>query len=111
MATEPSLREVVVIPIPERRGVETTQSQQPNMIKSFATLAVVALLGAAVIALPGFAPKVQANEAPALAKADRLAVRAPSSCNTQIWPEFTASCLRNNLSGAILEARLVTARR
>ena len=82
------------------------------MVKSFATLAVVALLGAAVIALPGFAPKVQANEAPALAKGDRLAVRAPTpSCRTQVWPEFTASCLRNNLSGAILEARLVTARR
>jgi hypothetical protein len=108
---ELSLREVVDIPIPERRGVETTQSQQPNMVKSFVTLAVVALLGAAVIALPGLAPAVQANEAAVLAKGDRLAVRAPSSCSTQVWPDFTASCLRNNRSGAILEARLVTARR
>ena len=82
------------------------------MIKSFATLAVVALLGAAVIALPGFAPTVQANEAPVLAKGDRLAVRAPPpSCGTQVWPAFTASCLRNNVSGTVLEARLVTARR
>jgi hypothetical protein len=80
------------------------------MIKSFATLTVVALLGAAVIALPGFAPTVQAKEAAVLAKGDRLTVRAGSSCNTQVWPEFTASCLRNNVSGAILEARLVTAR-
>ena len=81
------------------------------MLRSFATLAVVALLGAAVIALPGFAPTVQANEAAVPAKGDRLAVRAPSSCATQVWPEFTASCLRKGVSGAILEARLVTARR
>ena len=82
------------------------------MVKSFATLVLLALLGAAVIALPGFAPTVQANEAAALAKSDRLAVRAPaSSCATQVWPDFTASCLRNNVSGAVLEARLVSGRR
>jgi hypothetical protein len=82
------------------------------MIKSIATLAGVALLGAAVIALPGFAPTVQANETTVLAKGDRLTVRVPTpSCSTQIWPDFTASCLRNSVSGRILEARLVTARR
>lgn len=82
------------------------------MIKSFATLAVVAILGAAVIALPGFAPTVQANEAAALAKGDRLAVRSPTpSCSTEVWPNFTASCLRNSVSGAVLEARLVAPRR
>lgn len=81
------------------------------MIKFLATPAFVTLLGAAVIALPGFAPTVQATESVALAKGDRLAVRAPASCNTEVWPNFTASCLRNNVSGAIREARLVTARR
>jgi hypothetical protein len=81
------------------------------MIKSFATLLLVALLGAAVIALPGFAPTVQANETAVLGKADRLTVRAMSSCTTEVWPDFTASCLRNSVSGPILEARLVTARR
>ncbi len=82
------------------------------MLKSFATLAIVALLGAAVIALPGFAPTVQANETAALAKGDRLTVRSSaSSCNTQVWPDFTASCLRNGVSGPILQARLVSARR
>jgi hypothetical protein len=82
------------------------------MIKSIATLAGVVLLGAAVIALPGFAPTVQANETAVLAKGDRLTVRAPvSSCTTEVWPDFTASCLRNSVSGPILEARLVTARR
>ena len=82
------------------------------MVKSFATMVLVALLGAAVIALPGFAPTVQANETAVLAKGDRLTVRAPtSSCTTEVWPDFTASCLRNSVSGPILEARLVTARR
>jgi hypothetical protein len=81
------------------------------MVKSFATLVLVALLGAAVIALPGFAPPVQANEA-VLAKGDRLALHVPaSSCATQVWPDFTASCLRNQIPGAVLEARLVTGRR
>ena len=46
-----------------------------------------------------------------LAKGDRLTVRAHSSCDSQVWPEFAASCLRNNVAGAILQARLVTARR
>jgi hypothetical protein len=82
------------------------------MFKSFATLVLVALLGAAVIALPGFAPTVQANEAAVLAKGDRLAIRAPSSsCGSQVWPDFTASCLRNHVAGTVLEARLVTGRR
>ncbi|HYW64263.1 MAG TPA: hypothetical protein VE865_13800 [Bradyrhizobium sp.] len=82
------------------------------MVKSFATLLLIALLGAAVIALPGFAPTVQANEAPTLAKGDRLALRAPApSCGSQVWPDFTASCLRNQVAGAVIEARLVTGRR
>jgi hypothetical protein len=72
-----------------------------------------ALLGASVIALPGFAPKMEAGEVAVLAKGDRLEVRAAASnCSTQIWPDFAASCLRKPGSGAkILEARLVTARR
>jgi hypothetical protein len=44
------------------------------MIKSFAAFAIFAVLGVSVIALPGFAPKVEASEAVALAKADRLEV-------------------------------------
>jgi hypothetical protein len=42
------------------------------MIKSLAAFAVFAVLGASVIALPWFAPKVEASEVVALAKADRL---------------------------------------
>lgn len=83
------------------------------MFKSLFTLAALALLGASVIALPAFAPKVEAAEASALAKGDRLQVRTPNSnCGSQVWPNFEAACLRTTGGGArILEARLVTARR
>ena len=83
------------------------------MVKSLSALATFALLGALVIALPGFAPKMEAGEVAVLAKGDRLEVRATSSnCSTQVWPDFAASCLRKPGSEAkILEARLVTGRR
>jgi hypothetical protein len=83
------------------------------MIKSVAALVIFAGLGASVLALPWFAPQVEAGEPLALAKADRLAVRHVSqNCFKQVWPDFATSCLRNSGSGAeIVEARLVTARR
>ena len=81
------------------------------MIKSLTALAIFAVLGASVIALPGFAPQVEASETVALAKADRLEIRpvAPN-CAQQTWPNFDASCLRTG-DGMVREARLVTARR
>ena len=82
------------------------------MFKSFSALAAVLLLGVTVIALPALAPKVEASEAAALPKGDRL-VKAPlMACATQVWPDIATSCLRSS-DGAkkILEARLVTARR
>lgn len=83
------------------------------MIKSFAAFGIFALLGAAVIALPGFVPMVEASEVAVLAKGDRLAIRsAPADCTKQVWPNFISSCLRNTGSDQkIVEARLVTARR
>jgi len=83
------------------------------MLKSFSALVVVTLLGAAVIALPALAPKVEAGEAAALAKGDRSQLRASVlNCATQIWPDIAASCLRTTAGDTkILEARLVTARR
>ncbi len=83
------------------------------MIKSLSALSVFLLLGVAVIAVPAFAPKAAAGEVTALAKGDRLEVRAAAAnCSTQVWPEFAASCLRNPGSHTtIVEARLVTARR
>jgi hypothetical protein len=83
------------------------------MIKSITALAIFGLLGAAVVALPAFAPQVKASEAITLAKADRLALRPGArNCSQQVWPNFDTSCLSSGESGVmILEARLVTARR
>ena len=83
------------------------------MVKSHTAVVIFALLGVSVIALPGFAPKMEAGEVAVLAKSDRLEVRATTSdCSTQVWPDFAISCLRKSGSGAkILEVRLVTARR
>jgi hypothetical protein len=83
------------------------------MIKSLAALAIFALLGASVVALPGFAPRVEARETAALAKADRLEIRTVArNCAQQVWPNFDRSCLRHNEPGLVVrEARLVTARR
>ena len=82
------------------------------MIKSLAALTVFAVLGASVIALPGFAPKVVAGENVALAKADRLTIRSvPQNCAKQVWPDFATACLRTGSEAKIVEARLVTVRR
>jgi hypothetical protein len=83
------------------------------MNKSIAALAIFGLLGAAVVALPAFAPQVKASETITLAKGDRSAIRPIArNCLQQVWPNFDASCLRSGESGVmILEARLVTARR
>jgi hypothetical protein len=81
------------------------------MIKSLAALAIFAVLGASVVALPGFAPQVEASETVALAKADRLELRLVArNCSQQVWPNFDASCLRKD-NVMVREARLVTARR
>ena len=65
------------------------------------------------MALPGFAPKVEASEVAVLAKGDRLAIRsALVDCSRQVWPDFAPPCLQNPDSDQkIVEARLVTARR
>jgi hypothetical protein len=83
------------------------------MMKSLSALAVLSLLAVSVIVLPGFAPKVEAGTVTVLAKGDRLEIRAAASnCSTQVWPDFTASCLRSPGSKVnIKEARLVTSRR
>jgi hypothetical protein len=83
------------------------------MIKSLTAFAIFAVLGASVIALPGFAPKVEASEPVALAKGDRRETRPVArNCSQQVWPNFDTSCLRNSEPGAVIrEVRLVTARR
>ena len=94
-------------------GLKPTKVSTPTMFKSLSALAAFALLGASVIALPALAPKVEASEATASAKGDRLQVRAPVlNCGTQVWPQIEAACLRTAGKGTkVLEARLVTARR
>ena len=83
------------------------------MIKSLTSLAILGLLGAAVIVLPGFAPQVAAGEATVLAKADRFELPTVArNCSQQVWPGFDAHCLHSGETGALVhEARLVTARR
>ena len=74
-------------------------------------LAAFALLGASVIALPAFAPKVEAAEA-AVRAATACKSTPNSNCGGQGWLNFEAACLRTTGDGArILGARLVTTRR
>ena len=88
------------------------------MIKALSAIAVAALIATALTILPGFAPQVEASTPQALAKGDRLDVRAVGrDCSQQAWPNFEASCLRvagtktNANTIAVREARLVTADR
>jgi hypothetical protein len=83
------------------------------MIKTLSAVAIAAFVAAALTVLPGFAPQVEASVPQALAKADRLDIRAVGAgCSQKAWPNFEASCLR--VAGSkitIREARLVTADR
>ena len=83
------------------------------MIKALSAVAIAAFVAAALAVFPGFAPQVEASVPHALAKGDRLDIRAVGrDCSQQAWPNFEASCLR--VAGAktmIRQARLVTADR
>jgi hypothetical protein len=84
------------------------------MIKALSAVAVAALIATALTILPGFAPQVEASTPQALAKGDRLDVRAVGrDCSQQAWPNFEASCLRlaGTKAAPIRQARLVTADR
>ena len=77
------------------------------------TLTIAAFVAAALTALPGFAPQVEASTPLPLVKSDRLDVHPVGrNCSERAWPNFEASCLR--AAGAnitIREARLVSADR
>jgi hypothetical protein len=83
------------------------------MINSLASLAILGLLGATVIALPGFAPQLAASETVVSAKGDRLEIpTVVRNCSEQVWPSFDTHCLRSSKSGMVIhEARLVATRR
>ena len=95
----------------------TTGRQGPRqgtvMIKAFSAIAAAGFIAAALTVLPGFAPQVEASVPQALAKGDRLEVRAAGKdCSQQSWPNFEASCLRTTGSKSMVrEVRLVTADR
>jgi hypothetical protein len=82
------------------------------MIKSLTALAIFGLLGAAVVALPGFAPPLEAGETVALAMRGQADIQPVArNCLQQVWPDFDTSCLRNSESGVMIrQARSVTAR-
>ena len=96
---------------------ETTGREGPRqgtvMIKAISAIAAAAFIAAALTVLPGFAPQVEASVPQALAKGDRLEVRAAGKdCSQQSWPNFEASCLRTAGSKSMVrEVRLVTADR
>jgi hypothetical protein len=83
------------------------------MIKSLTALAIMSLLGTAVVALPMLAPQVKASEVAALTRSDRLPVRSVRrDCSQEVWPNFQTSCLRSSENGMnIGEARLISASR
>lgn len=83
------------------------------MIKAISAIAVAACVAAALTVLPGFAPTVEASVPQALAKGDRLDIRAiGKDCSQQAWPNFEAACLRRADTRAnVREVRLVTADR
>ena len=80
------------------------------MIKAFSAIAAAGFIAAALTVLPGFAPQVEASVPQALAKGDRLDIRAVGKdCSQQAWPNFEASCLRKVGSKAVVrEARIVS---
>ena len=83
------------------------------MAKSIAASILFALISASIIALPGFAPEVEAGEAVALAIQETGMVQSAAvNCLNEVWPNLPASCLqRTGSAGKITEARLVTTRR
>jgi hypothetical protein len=81
------------------------------MNNSLTSLAIFSLLGAAVIALPGFAPQVAAGETSVLVKSDRPELpTVAQNCSKQVWPRFDAQCLHSG-EAMVHEVGLVTARR
>jgi hypothetical protein len=81
------------------------------MTRSFAVFAALAVFGTMVMTLAGHAGHDQNEPAPPT-KADGPGIRPSSlNCSSEVWPAITASCLHSTGPGALLEARLVGARR
>jgi hypothetical protein len=77
------------------------------MIKALSAIALAAFAATALTVLPGFAPEVEASVPAALAKSDRLDIRATARCADAVWPDIPAACLRHADTGApVQEARI-----
>jgi hypothetical protein len=93
--------------------LEKTKYRGPLMLKALSAIAIAAFMAAALTALPGFAPQVEASTPQALAKSDRLDIKLVGrDCSEQAWPNFEATCLRQAVSKTtVKQVRLVTADR
>lgn len=80
------------------------------MIKAFSAMAIAAFAAAAVTVLPSFAPSVEAGVPRALAKADRLPIRALNrACAEQHWPNIEPACLRQaDTKASVAPVRMVS---
>jgi hypothetical protein len=78
------------------------------MLKVLSGFAAAALVAAAVIALPGFSPEVEARTPPPSVKGDRLDIRSVGpNCSLQAWPYYEANCLRDRADGQGRQVRLI----
>jgi hypothetical protein len=88
-------------------GLRPTKVSGPTMLKSFSALAVFALLGVSLIALPALAPKVEAGESAVVAKGDRLQMKVSVlNCANEVWPQVAARCLRSAEGSKVLKRAL-----
>lgn len=81
-------------------------------LKAVSAIAAAAILSAAItILLPGFSPSVEASAPAPVSKSDRQS--GDSGCETQGWPYYETSCLRDRSrnAGRAKPVRIVTADR
>jgi hypothetical protein len=72
-----------------------------SVYKVFSAVAAAALGAAAIMALPGFSPDVEAGISHPAGKADQIVQRPlGSDCTEQAWPYYAASCLRDRTQAA-----------
>ncbi|MCC6888985.1 MAG: hypothetical protein IT536_10665 [Hyphomicrobiales bacterium] len=79
------------------------------MSKAILAAAAIAFGAAAVLALPGFSPEVEARAPTPVVKGDRLDIRPAADCTQQAWPYYEAGCLRTH--GQPRSVRIITADR
>jgi hypothetical protein len=69
--------------------------------------AAITMSAAAILALPGFSPAVEASAPPAVQKSDRLDNRPiGTACSERAWPYYEPNCLRDR-DGQTRTVRLI----